>query len=470
MATNFPNSPSNGDTHVFGGTTYTYNSTKGVWKAAVSSGGGGGASVTTSDTAPSSPSDGDLWFDSSVAKTYIYYNDGSSSQWVQMNPSGGSDGADGADATGDGESPVIYTEPPTTVQSLNSDGTTSTVQMQAVDPEGTAITYGIAYANSTNARPAQLSADTTINQTTGTYTFTPSTTSSDAGTFKARLSASDGIQTSTRFVNFSLQFAAAIEYLLLGGGGAGATHGDLNGAAGGGGAGGMIEGTTSLQIGTTYNITVGSGGTAPASGGDGGDGGNTTFNSLTALGGGGGGGFKTAGRSGGSGGGGGGRESYAGGSSTQTGGFGNAGGAAHPNNNASDDSGGGGGGAGGAGVSASSQNGGTGGAGRSNDITGTAVFYAIGGGGGSENGSYGGAGSTGGGVGGNDSQTASTGSTYGSGGGGGGGNNNTGADGQVGAVIIRTTNTASATTGSPNLTTDGSYNIYTFTADGSITF
>ena len=96
----------------------------------------------------------------------------------------------------------------------------------------------------------------------------------------------------------------------------------------------MIEGTTSLPIGTTYNITVGSAGAAPTSGADGGDGGDTTFNGLTAVGGGGGGGFKTAGRSGGSGGGGGGRESYAGGSSTQTGGFGNAGGAAHPNNNA----------------------------------------------------------------------------------------------------------------------------------------
>ena len=45
--------------------------------------------------------------------------------------------------------------------------------MQAVDPEGTAITYGIAYANSTNARPSQLAADTTINQSTGTFTFIP---------------------------------------------------------------------------------------------------------------------------------------------------------------------------------------------------------------------------------------------------------------------------------------------------------
>ena len=208
MATNFPNSPSNGATHTFGGTTYTYNSTKGVWKASAEA-------IAVGDNPPSNPETGDLWFDSSVAKTYIYYNDGSSSQWVQLNPSGGSDGADGTDgtdATGGGELPVIYTEPPTTVQNLNSDGTTSTVQMQAVDPEGTAITYGIAYANSTNARPAQLSADTTINQTTGTYTFTPSTTASDAGTFKARLSASDGVTTTTRFVNFNLTFQVDITF------------------------------------------------------------------------------------------------------------------------------------------------------------------------------------------------------------------------------------------------------------------
>lgn len=201
MSINFPNNPSNGNAHA----GFIYNSTKGVWEASA-------ASVPMSDSPPTNPAQGDLWFDSSVAKTYIYYNDGSSSQWVQLNPSGGSDGTDGTDATGGGELPVIYTEPPTTTQSLNSDGTTSTVQMQAVDPEGTAITYGIAYANSTNARPSQLSADTTINQTTGTYTFTPSTTSSDAGTFKARLSASDGVTTTTRFVNFNLTFSTPITF------------------------------------------------------------------------------------------------------------------------------------------------------------------------------------------------------------------------------------------------------------------
>jgi len=209
MATNFPSSPSNGATHTFGGTVYTYNSTKGVWKAAA------GEAVTISDTPPSNPGAGDLWFDSSVAKTYIYYNDGSSNQWVQMNPSGGSDGtdgADGADATGDGESPIVYTEPVTS-HTLNTDGTTSTVQMQAVDPEGTAITYGIAYANSTNALPDQLASATTIDQSTGTYTFTPTTNTSNEGSFKARLSASDGITSATRFVNFSLSFYDSLDAL-----------------------------------------------------------------------------------------------------------------------------------------------------------------------------------------------------------------------------------------------------------------
>ena len=49
---------------------------------------GGGASVTTSSTAPTSPNDGDLWFDTDELKTYVYYNDGTSSQWVQSNPTG----------------------------------------------------------------------------------------------------------------------------------------------------------------------------------------------------------------------------------------------------------------------------------------------------------------------------------------------------------------------------------------------
>jgi len=52
-------------------------------------GGGGGASVTTSDTAPVSPSDGDLWYDSVGGRMYVYYDDGDTSQWVDSAPQGG---------------------------------------------------------------------------------------------------------------------------------------------------------------------------------------------------------------------------------------------------------------------------------------------------------------------------------------------------------------------------------------------
>ena len=86
MAINFPTSPSNGDTVTEGNITYTYNATKGYWVSTESSGGGGGSSVTVSDTAPASPSDGDQWFNSTSLKMFVYYADGSSSQWVPASP------------------------------------------------------------------------------------------------------------------------------------------------------------------------------------------------------------------------------------------------------------------------------------------------------------------------------------------------------------------------------------------------
>jgi hypothetical protein len=50
-------------------------------------GGNGGASVTTSDTAPLAPGNGDLWWNTDQLKMFIYYNDGSSAQWIETAPS-----------------------------------------------------------------------------------------------------------------------------------------------------------------------------------------------------------------------------------------------------------------------------------------------------------------------------------------------------------------------------------------------
>jgi len=54
--------------------------------------GGTGGSITSTDTPPSAPAAGDTWFDTSSGALYIYYDDGSSQQWVGV---GGKVGAQG---------------------------------------------------------------------------------------------------------------------------------------------------------------------------------------------------------------------------------------------------------------------------------------------------------------------------------------------------------------------------------------
>ena len=43
---------------------------------------GGQALVQISETAPSSPQSGDLWWSSGSGNLFVYYNDGDSSQWI----------------------------------------------------------------------------------------------------------------------------------------------------------------------------------------------------------------------------------------------------------------------------------------------------------------------------------------------------------------------------------------------------
>lgn len=54
----------------------------------IGAGGGGSGSYTVSSTAPSSPANGDRWFDASSGIEYAYLNDGNSSQWVETGAPG----------------------------------------------------------------------------------------------------------------------------------------------------------------------------------------------------------------------------------------------------------------------------------------------------------------------------------------------------------------------------------------------
>jgi len=81
-------SPTTGQVLKYNGTTWV-NDTD-----ATGSGGGGGATLVVSDTTPSSPSQGTLWFNSTELSLYLYYQDGTSNQWVEIVGSQGPTGPD----------------------------------------------------------------------------------------------------------------------------------------------------------------------------------------------------------------------------------------------------------------------------------------------------------------------------------------------------------------------------------------
>jgi hypothetical protein len=270
-----------------------------------------------------------------------------------------------------------------------------------------------------------------------------------------------------------------ISYLIVGGGGSGGGNSSVNTASGGGGGGGGIAaGIVNVTVGTSYTITIGAGGSGTVGAGNAGN--ASSFGSeFVVTGGGRGGSYDSKdGGDGGSGGGGSGRSAtetnIPGSRSVFAGGYGGAG---YSISSGTGVSGGGGGGAGGAGyfgpATASSGVGGQGGRGALSEITGTSTFYGGGGGGGSR--TTGGTGGSGGGGAGSSGTGSGTAGTANTGGGGGGSSNSgstqVGASGGSGVVILRilTTNYSGTTTGSPTVTTDGSYTVVKFTASGSYT-
>ena len=236
-----------------------------------------------------------------------------------------------------------------------------------------------------------------------------------------------------------------MEYLIVAGGGSGASNKTSNKTGvGGGGAGGVLHniGGAPLYLAAgSYQILVGAGGTVSYNEGNGFNGGNSSINGLglVAIGGGGGGRMDDPANWGGSGGGGGFRR----GSDKPgagTGGQGNWGGNGHNGCDGNKCSaGGGGGGIVAQGGKASKNTGGDGGAGRQFSMDGVQRWYAAGGGGGGNGGGKGGSPGAGdGGRQGADGGDAEPNTGSGGGGAGGGGNNERrGGYGGSGIVIIR---------------------------------
>jgi hypothetical protein len=80
MALDFPANPSDGE--VFG--SYVWSASKGVWQSREES----AAPAVVSPVPPTTSNPGDIWVDSSDGISYVYYDDGSSGQWIEMISSG----------------------------------------------------------------------------------------------------------------------------------------------------------------------------------------------------------------------------------------------------------------------------------------------------------------------------------------------------------------------------------------------
>jgi hypothetical protein len=111
---------------------------------------GTSSSVTISDTAPSNPGDGVLWWDSQEGKLKIFYNDGSSSQWVDaFVGTVGATGAAGTNGTnGTNGSAATITVGSTTTgnvgtnASVTNSGTSSAAILDFTIPRGAGVPTG----------------------------------------------------------------------------------------------------------------------------------------------------------------------------------------------------------------------------------------------------------------------------------------------------------------------------------------
>ena len=82
MAIDMPNTPAIGDQHTdpSNNITYVWDGVK--WTSIGSLGGGGGVEI--GPFPPANPLPGDLWFNVTEGRMYVWYDDGDSTQWVDV--------------------------------------------------------------------------------------------------------------------------------------------------------------------------------------------------------------------------------------------------------------------------------------------------------------------------------------------------------------------------------------------------
>jgi hypothetical protein len=174
-----------------GGQNLSWDSGSSSWVPASPS--GGITSVGNYAGLPASPSETDLAWVQNTKALYIY--DGT--EWDRF-------------YTGSQTTPSFTTDPPASLL-LNTDGSNNVVTVAATDAEGFPITYEFdGFSGSStyteSSLPPQISS---LSKNNGVFTFTPSTSVSNSGTFTGRFKASDGLQTTAKSTLFQLSFGLA---------------------------------------------------------------------------------------------------------------------------------------------------------------------------------------------------------------------------------------------------------------------
>ena len=310
------------------------------------------------DTAsrPTSPSTGDLYFDTTINKLLVYYSSG----W-KIQPNGNLPAAPTSVTATPGtyEATVTWVAPSISdgfaiidyaIEYSSNSGSTWSSYSHSMSTSTSATITGLTGGGSYIFRIAALSALGYGSYSTSSSSITVSSlvisggTEYTSGGYKYHKFTSNGTLT--------ISGTKTVEVLAIGGGGSGGGTVAAGGNNGGGGAGGVLYHSSKALSTGNYSVVIGAGGSSAANNANGNPGSNSTFDTMTAYGGGFGSYSSNAAGSGGSGGG----SGYTGGaagSATQT----INGGAttAYGNNGASGGTeGGGGGGAGGAGAQGTS--------------------------------------------------------------------------------------------------------------------
>lgn len=153
---NFPDNPALDQVATGpGGQQFKWDGVK--WVALLGTGGGGGGLTFVGPTPPPSPPVGQLWFDTTNVQTYLWYNDGTSSQWVAVVNIAGGGGAYLPLAGGTMTGPInnvtalgIGAAAPTTAGTLlqaTANGDFGTIITVSNNSSGTGAASGIAFKN-----------------------------------------------------------------------------------------------------------------------------------------------------------------------------------------------------------------------------------------------------------------------------------------------------------------------------------